>query len=812
MTAPAFPVSQLGRPTVDYTLKPADLRVRTDTYSGLANSHNASNAGLTTISVKWEWGADNYAVFQDWFRNDCKDGSIEFTISEMYLFGNMGGITARFTEPYKSSHSAWSHYTVTAKLEVRTSDYIAESALDQQLESDSNTLLLLQVIDGSIVEKLSHKITITGDVIVSNTRTQDGHGSISNAAEGSTTPTGYLSVDAPMTLDGDFCIEGRWMPLVHDDVQTWLSAFPSPAQFQFQNWNGGLWWQGLYWGTDPEQITTPTLSAGTFHHVAYERVGSVCTLYIDGAVIGTQTKTGSMTISGIMLGKGPHETNVMSACCWEDFRISNIARYNGAFTPPDRFTKKVADVEIFPSDLFGNIQSDGYQENPQSSVLRGKTSGYARPSISRKSPITVTQLPVKWKMSQANKILFDAWYHYKLVDGAAWFWIYTEYQGKWQYIKSRFIETINLKYEKTDWWEISGTVETVPAYNPPYDTPSDAGFNYLARLDCPSLAVPEGVMIPIITDQPDDWTGSIGAKVTLNVVATTNAQSGPLTYQWYFGGVKIAGATAASYVITSMASGNEGNYYVVVSNDVGSVQSATAGVILAGKVTQFSSLTGADICQASNGNFYVVSNSGVYEVLPNGTYYLISSTAVGYGICQKSDGFLYVSGNVTFKLDISGTTTQFSSIGGLGICEGYNGLLYVTDFNTDNYSSAIWSINNDGSYQYFAGVEYYPYTPFCGICYDGSNFYVKNENNRLLAVISKTGSLITSNLAQVDGYSILLSYDGFLYVLSSNNNLKRVSKTGIVTDFSNATGNGFCEASDGNFYVVSNSGISKVTH
>lgn len=115
----------------------------------------------------------------------------------------------------------------------------------------------------------------------------------------------------------------------------------------------------------------------------------------------------------------------------------------------------------WPSDLFGYPSGDGYGEEAQSSSLRGKTEGYARPAMRRNSPITVTQVPIKWEMSQSDKILFDAWYHYKLVDGAGWFWIYTQFHGVWQYIKVRFVESISMEYESVDWWQVSGTLETV---------------------------------------------------------------------------------------------------------------------------------------------------------------------------------------------------------------------------------------------------------------------------------------------------------------------------------------------------------------
>jgi hypothetical protein len=54
-------------------------------------------------------------------------------------------------------------------------------------------------------------------------------------------------------------------------------------------------------------------------------------------------------------------------------------------------------------------------------------------------------------------------------------------------------------------------------------------------------------------------------------VATTLA----VTYQWYFNGVAIVGATGDSLLLTNISLANEGNYTVVVTNSSGSVTSGT---------------------------------------------------------------------------------------------------------------------------------------------------------------------------------------------------------------------------------------------
>ncbi|MCE0722325.1 immunoglobulin domain-containing protein, partial [Legionella sp. 9fVS26] len=78
---------------------------------------------------------------------------------------------------------------------------------------------------------------------------------------------------------------------------------------------------------------------------------------------------------------------------------------------------------------------------------------------------------------------------------------------------------------------------------------------------------------PSITTQPVSQTVTVGQSVTFSVTATGTA---PLSYQWQKNGVAIAGATATSYNIPSVALADAGNYTVDVSNLEGTVTSSTA--------------------------------------------------------------------------------------------------------------------------------------------------------------------------------------------------------------------------------------------
>lgn len=82
-----------------------------------------------------------------------------------------------------------------------------------------------------------------------------------------------------------------------------------------------------------------------------------------------------------------------------------------------------------------------------------------------------------------------------------------------------------------------------------------------------------GSVAPSIVTQPAGQTVSEGGSVTFTVVADGNPSP---AYQWRKGGDAIAGATAASLVLTNVQASAAGDYSVVVSNVAGSVNSSVA--------------------------------------------------------------------------------------------------------------------------------------------------------------------------------------------------------------------------------------------
>jgi hypothetical protein len=78
---------------------------------------------------------------------------------------------------------------------------------------------------------------------------------------------------------------------------------------------------------------------------------------------------------------------------------------------------------------------------------------------------------------------------------------------------------------------------------------------------------------PVITNQPQAQTTTIGASATFTVAATGTA---PFTYQWSKNGTPLAGATASALTLTNVQTSAAASYAVVITNAVGSVASTAA--------------------------------------------------------------------------------------------------------------------------------------------------------------------------------------------------------------------------------------------
>ena len=150
-------------------------------------------------------------------------------------------------------------------------------------------------------------------------------------------------------LGGDFTLESWIYPIDYSVVTNWglidtrqsgttaaafsfgVSALASPVSGYYR----------MYYYNAGYSYGTTSIVGGTWTHVAWERVGSTLTFYVNGVAGGTATVSGTITAAAttnpIWIG---HKDNSLATYGTNgyinDFRLTNgTARYNGNFTPPN---------------------------------------------------------------------------------------------------------------------------------------------------------------------------------------------------------------------------------------------------------------------------------------------------------------------------------------------------------------------------------------------------------------------------------------------------------------------------------------------
>ena len=170
-----------------------------------------------------------------------------------------------------------------------------------------------------------------------------------------------------------------------------------------------------------------------------------------------------------------------------------------------------------------------------------------------------------------------------------------------------------------------------------------------------TLTVTPVVSSPTITSQPTSLTIVQGSLASFTVVANG---TGNLSYQWYVNGNVIGGATSATYTINTTSAFDAGSYTVTVTNQVGSISSATAQLTFNGLAPKLS------IVATSNLNVNV------------GQTATFSAVATGTGTLNYQ---WYLNGQI-----ISGATSSTYTIPAVALSDSGNYTVSVTN----NYGSA----------------------------------------------------------------------------------------------------------------------------
>jgi hypothetical protein len=219
---------------------------------------------------------------------------------------------------------------------------------------------------------------------------------------------------------------------------------------------------------------------------------------------------------------------------------------------------------------------------------------------------------------------------------------------------------------------------------------------------------------PTISVQPQDATIGLGDAATFTVGASGSA---PLSYQWFFAGSAIAGATSPTLSVQADFLDVAGHYFAVVANTAGSVTSRVARLTVRDKVTTF-------------------FNTGVDEfgdALPDGspdTHYALilnPDSATTVPLVEDSTVFPIVAGpwvanNARSKwIGPRVETSAAAGAVGSGGDYTYRAVVDLTGFDPASIAiSGVWATDNEGLDILVNGVstgqrnttQFGGYTPF----------------------------------------------------------------------------------------------------
>lgn len=153
-----------------------------------------------------------------------------------------------------------------------------------------------------------------------------------------------------------------------------------------------------------------------------------------------------------------------------------------------------------------------------------------------------------------------------------------------------------------------------------------------------SLAVNQIVRI---TTQPANVMVNEGSSATLSVAATG---TGPLSYQWYFKGAAISGATLSSISTSAATLADAGQYYATVRNGGSSATSSTATMNVVAVSKSYSvSLSWSQPTTRADGTSLSSTDIAGYNL-----YYATSSTGTLTRLASLSKADLsYVASNLS---------------------------------------------------------------------------------------------------------------------------------------------------------------------
>lgn len=254
---------------------------------------------------------------------------------------------------------------------------------------------------------------------------------------------------------------------------------------------------------------------------------------------------------------------------------------------------------------------------------------------------------------------------------------------------------------------------------------------------------------PVILQQPKNVAVNPGSPATFSV-AVSGAT--PLSYQWQKNSVNIAGATNASYTISSTTTTDGGSYVVLVANSLGGTNSTAATLTIVGPLTPtgdwtFNDGSGAVATDSSAfGNNGAVNGGATWVTGHNGAALhfdgVNSSVTFGTGPSVSGTSNFTVAAWINTTAATAGTIIQQRDAAGFNgeyqFSMNANGTLQFMAYGNSAYqfNFATTQTINNGAWHYVAAVR------------SGLNGYIYIDGNPTPAA-SATGTAVAPMLSSI---------------------------------------------------------------
>ena len=273
---------------------------------------------------------------------------------------------------------------------------------------------------------------------------------------------------------------------------------------------------------------------------------------------------------------------------------------------------------------------------------------------------------------------------------------------------------------------------------------------------------------PVIFQQPQSITRYTGDNAKFSVWAGDSIV--PISYQWYFGGSSILGATSSTLVVSDAQFNQVGSYSCAVSNQYGGTVSsnATLSLVSASTVT-YPEVVIADSPVAywrldeTNGTVahdYLGGNNGVYtnaQLGVAGYNALDPDTAAGFGGVSAQNSYVgnlagidfATAGMATFSVEawVNGNT-QVNGAGIIAKGTGGGGEQFNLDTGSGTDSFRFF-IRDDGGNTHLANGNVAPngaWHHLVGVCDEANNLVALYVDGALNASTTGTGGALSTTI------------------------------------------------------------------